>query len=84
MTLGWGQKVKFHLTLIAKSISNIFIPNFVCVLTNKRYKTYRIEFSFCCLVMYQGCDFGVLGAFKFFGMGICDGALHVREHVFEG
>ena len=31
------------------SISKIFIPNFVCVLTNERYKTYQTGFSFCCL-----------------------------------
>ena len=30
-----------------KSISNIFIPNFVYVLTNKRYETHRTKFSFC-------------------------------------
>ena len=29
------------------STSKIFIPNFVCVLTNERYKTYRTGFSFC-------------------------------------
>ena len=29
------------------SISKIFIPNFVCVLTNERYKTYQTGFSFC-------------------------------------
>ena len=40
--LGRGQKVKYHLISITKSISKIFIPNFVCVLTNKRYKTYRL------------------------------------------
>ena len=28
-------------------ISKIFIPNFVCVLTNERYKTYQMGFSFC-------------------------------------
>ena len=27
------------------SISKIFIPNFVCVLTNVRYKTYQTGFS---------------------------------------
>ena len=32
---------------ITKSISKIFIPNFVCVLTNERYKTYQTRFSFC-------------------------------------
>ena len=29
------------------SISKIIIPNFVCVLTNERYKTYQMGFSFC-------------------------------------
>ena len=45
--LGRGQKVKYHLISITKSISKIFIPNFVCVLTNKRYKTYQMGFLFC-------------------------------------
>ena len=39
---GEGQKVKYHLI----SISKIFIPNFVCVLTNERYTTYQTGFSF--------------------------------------
>ena len=47
--LGRGQKVKYHLISITKSISKIFIPNFVCVLTNERYKPYHTEFSFCLL-----------------------------------
>ena len=42
--LGRGQKVKYHLISITKSISKIFIPNFVCVLTNERYKTYQTFF----------------------------------------
>ena len=42
--LGRGQKVKYHLISITKSSSKIFIPNFVCVLTNKRYKTYQTGF----------------------------------------
>ena len=29
------------------SISKIFIPNFVCVLSNERYKTYQMGFLFC-------------------------------------
>ena len=45
--LGRGQKVKYHLISITKSISKIFIPNFVCVLTNERYKTYQTGFVFC-------------------------------------
>ena len=47
--LGRDQKVKYHLKTITKSISKIFIPNFVCVLTNERYKTYQTRFSFCLL-----------------------------------
>ena len=39
--LGRGQKVKFHLISITKSILKKIIPNFVCVLTNERYKTYQ-------------------------------------------
>ena len=31
---------------ITKSISKIFKPNFVCLLTNERYKTYQTGFSF--------------------------------------
>ena len=42
-----GQKVKYHLISITKSISKIFIPIFVCVLTNEKYKTYQTGFSFC-------------------------------------
>ena len=42
--LGRGQKVKYHLISITKSISKIFNPNFVCVLTNERYKTYQMFF----------------------------------------
>ena len=49
-----GQKVKYHLISITKSISKIFIPNFVWVLTNERYKTYQTGFSFCCLGHAQG------------------------------
>ena len=45
--LGRGQKVKYRLISITKSISKIFIPNFLCVLTNERYKTYQTGFSFC-------------------------------------
>ena len=41
------------------SISKIFIPNFVCVLTNERYKTYQTGFYSVAWVMPQGRDFGV-------------------------
>ena len=60
----WGpgerSKVKYHLISITKSISKIFIPNFVCVLTNERYKTYETIFSFCCLSHAPGV--GLCGA----------------------
>ena len=43
------------------SISKIFIPNFVCVLTNERYKHIRRDFYSVVWVMPQGWDFGALG-----------------------
>ena len=55
-----GQKVKYHLISIIKSISIFFLPNFVCVLTNERYKTYQTGFSFCPLGHAQGV--GLWGA----------------------
>ena len=58
--LGRGQKVKYHLISITKSISKIFIPNFVCVLTNERYKTYQTGFLFCLLGHAPGA--GLWGA----------------------
>ena len=60
--LGRGQKVKYHLISFTKSISKICVPNFVCVLTNERYKAYQVGFSFCRLSHAQGWDFGALGA----------------------
>ena len=54
--LGRGQKVKYHLISITKSISKMIIPNVVCVLTNERYKTYLMGFSFCCLGHAPGVD----------------------------
>ena len=60
--LGRGQKVKYHLISITKSISKIFIPNFVCVLTNERYIIYQTSFFYLvACVMPQGWDFGALG-----------------------
>ena len=55
--LGRGQKVKYNLISITTSISKIFILNFVCVLTNERYKTYQTGFSFCCLGHAPGVGF---------------------------
>ena len=59
--LGRGQKVKYHLISITKSISKMFIPNFASVLTNERYKTYQMDFYFVPWVMPQGWDCGALG-----------------------
>ena len=67
--LGRGQKVKYHVNSITKSISKIFIPNFVCVLTNERYKSYQTGFLFCPLGHAPGVKFwGAGGAqgVKFF------------------
>ena len=38
--------IKYHLFSITKLISKIFKPNFVCLLTNERYKTYQTGFTF--------------------------------------
>ena len=35
-----------------------FIPNFVCVLTNERYKTYQTGFLFCRLGYALGVGLG--------------------------
>ena len=56
--LGEGQKVKYHLISITKSISKIFISNFVFVLTNERYKTYQKGFLFCRLGHAPGVGLG--------------------------
>ena len=58
--LGKGQTVIYHLISITKSISKIFIPSCVCVLTNEKNKTYQTGFLFCCLGHALGCDFEVL------------------------
>ena len=42
------------------SISKIFILNFVCVLTNERYKTHQTGFLFRAWVMPHGWDFVAL------------------------
>ena len=54
-----GVKRRYHLISITRSISNIFIPNFVCVFKNKRYKTYQTGFLFCRLGHAPGV--GLLG-----------------------
>ena len=56
--LGRGQKVKYNSISITKSISKIFKPKFVCLLTNERYKTYQTGFSFCRLGHAPGVGLG--------------------------
>ena len=70
--LGTGQKVKYHLISITKSISKIFIPNFVRVLINERYKTYQAGFSFCPLGHAPGV--GLCGA---------GGAQGLKKNIFK-
>ena len=53
----WGG-VKYHLISVTKSISKIFIPNFVCVLKKERYKTYQTGFLFCRLGNALGVGLG--------------------------
>ena len=53
--------VKYHLISITKSISKTFIPNFVRVLSNERYKTYQTGFSLCSLGYAPRWDLGALG-----------------------
>ena len=65
--LGRGQNVKYHLISITKSISKIFIPNFVCVRTNERYKSCQTGFSFCPLGHAPGVGlWGAQGSKNFF------------------
>ena len=61
--LGRGQKVNYHLISITKSLQRFFIPNFVCVFTNQRYKTYKTGFTLCRLGLAPGVGlWGVGGA----------------------
>ena len=54
------------------SILKIFIPNFVCVLTNTR-KHIEQNFHSVAGAMPKGWDLGVLGV-NHFSVGICDDA----------
>ena len=68
--LGRGKRsntINHHEISITKSISKIFKANFVCLLTNERYKTYRTGFSFGRLGHAPGVGFGGtvgVGGFK--------------------
>ena len=71
MTLGRGQKVN----IINMSISKIFIPNFVSVLTNIKKIENILNRIF--ILLPRSCP-GVglqdAGGVKNFSLGICDGA----------
>ena len=72
--LGRGQKVKYHLISITKSISKIFIPNVVCFLTKKIQTISDGIFYSVPWVMPQERGFRALGCqggqkFSFFKHG---------------
>ena len=46
---GEGSKGQISFNFNYKINLMDFIPNFVCVLTNERYKTYQMGFSLCSL-----------------------------------
>ena len=74
---GEGPKVKYHLISITKPISKTFKPNFVCVLTNKRYKTYQMGFASCQLGHASGVGVGVPGG----GGGVKKNYIMVMWHT---
>ena len=65
-----SQNVNYHLIAITKSIPKIFKPNYVCLLTNKRNKTYKKGFSSGCLGLAPGVGLGGAGRsiFSFLNM----------------
>ena len=66
---GEGPKGQISLNLNHKVNFKDFIPNFVCFLTNERYKTYQTVFSFCRLGYAPGVGLGVpwgVGGLKLF------------------
>ena len=72
VALGRSQKVKYHLIQLQSQFQRFFIPNFVCVLTNERYKTHQAGFSFCHLGHAPGV--GLWGA---------GGAQGVKKNFFK-
>ena len=71
---GPGEESKGQITFNFNYNVNFkdFIPNFVCVLTNERYKTYQTGFSFFCLGHSPGV--GLWGAW---------GAQVVKNYFFQ-
>ena len=56
-----SQTVKYLYISITKPISQICIPNFVCLRSIKRYKNTRRDFYLVAMVMPQGWDLGEPG-----------------------
>ena len=65
-TLGpWGGAKRSNINKSkSQSITKIFLPNFVCLLTNERYKTYQAGFYSFAWGMPQGWDFGYHGGWR--------------------
>ena len=55
---GEGSKGQISFNFNCKVNFKDFIPNFVCVLTNERYKTYQTRFLFCRLGHALGVGLG--------------------------
>ena len=86
MTLEVRSKGQISLNLDYHVNSKIFIPIFVCVLTNKILKTYWTEFWLCCWGHDPGVGLGGAGWIKNFSLGICDGTpstVHSSSNVFS-
>ena len=58
---GEGSKGQISFKFNYKVNFKDFIPNFVCVLTNERDKTYKMGFLFCCVDHAQGVGLWVAG-----------------------
>ena len=60
--LGEGSKGQISFNFNYKvNFKDFFLPNFVFVLTNERYKSYQTGFSFCHIGHAPGWDFVSLG-----------------------
>ena len=65
------RALKYHLISNTKSISKTFIPNFVCFLTDERYKTYQTGFILSPRSCPRGRTWGYLGAKIKFRPAVC-------------
>ena len=83
--LGRGQKVKYHLISITKSISKIFIPNVVCVLTNEIQCIQNISDGIFILLpgsFPRGGTLGCFGESKTLAWGFAMAPHRLRALVF--